>query len=144
MQEIYRRTPMPKCDFNKVALAFRPKTLRHRCFPVNLLHIFRTTFPKNTFENRVLLVSSCCFWLVAGYLPNSTKGQVFRLAFQLSKSIFRFCFYSFFKRSCLVSLCYSLIRMCWNKQFLENREQSYVTGNLLYIFRLIVTILHYR
>ena len=31
MQQIYRRTPMPKCDFNKVAL---------RCSPLNLLHVF--------------------------------------------------------------------------------------------------------
>ena len=36
---------MPKCDFNKVALQI---TLRHGCSPVNLLHIFRTPFPKNT------------------------------------------------------------------------------------------------
>ena len=35
--QIYRRTPMPNCDF-----------LRHECSPVNLLHIFRTPFPKNT------------------------------------------------------------------------------------------------
>ena len=32
---------MPKCDFNKVAL-------RHGYSPVNLLHIFRTPFTKNT------------------------------------------------------------------------------------------------
>ena len=31
---------MPKCDFNKVA--------RHRCSPVNLLHMFRTPFLKST------------------------------------------------------------------------------------------------
>ena len=43
MQQIYRRTPMPKCDFNKVA-----KQLRHECSPVNLLHIFRTPFLKNS------------------------------------------------------------------------------------------------
>ena len=36
---------MPKCDFNKVAIEI---TLRHECSPVNLLHIFRTPFPKNT------------------------------------------------------------------------------------------------
>ena len=48
MQQIYRRTPIPKCDFNKVAL--------QRCWnhtstwrsPVNLLHIFRAAFLKNT------------------------------------------------------------------------------------------------
>ena len=37
MQQIYRRTSMPKCGFNKIG-----KKL------VNLLHIFRTLFPKNT------------------------------------------------------------------------------------------------
>ena len=40
---------MLKCGFNKVEIA-----LRHRCFPVNLLHIFRTPIPKNTIEG--------CFW----------------------------------------------------------------------------------
>ena len=43
--EIYRRTPMPKCDLNFIEIA-----LRHECSPVNLLHIFRTPFPKNTSE----------------------------------------------------------------------------------------------
>ena len=38
MQQIYRRTPMLKCDF----------ALRHGYSPVNLLHIFRTSFYKNT------------------------------------------------------------------------------------------------
>ena len=41
MQQIYRRTPIPKCDFNKIAL-------RPGCSLVNLLDIFRTPFPKKT------------------------------------------------------------------------------------------------
>ena len=41
-QQIYRRTPMPKCDFNKVV------THWYGCSPVNFLHIFRTLFPRNT------------------------------------------------------------------------------------------------
>ena len=50
MQKIYRRAPMPKCDFNKVALQsnFIEITLRHGCSPVTLLHFIRTPFPKNT------------------------------------------------------------------------------------------------
>ena len=49
MQQIYRRTPMPECDFNKNAFcSFIETTLRHGCSPVNLLHIFRTLFLKNT------------------------------------------------------------------------------------------------
>ena len=37
---------MPKSDFKKVA--------HHRCSPVNLLHIFRATFSRNT-SGRLLL-----------------------------------------------------------------------------------------
>ena len=45
MQQIYSRGLMPKCDLI---------TLQHGCSPVNLLHIFRTPFPKN-FSGRVFL-----------------------------------------------------------------------------------------
>ena len=40
MQQIYRRTPLPKYDFNKVALQLGRSS-------VNLQHIFRPSFPKN-------------------------------------------------------------------------------------------------
>ena len=50
MQQIYMRTTMPKCDFNKVKI-----TLRHGCSPVNFLRIFGTPFPKNT-TGRLLLL----------------------------------------------------------------------------------------
>ena len=53
MQQIYRRTPMPKCDFNKVALQ-----LRHGFSPVNLLHIFRRSFIKNTSGGLLLTISA--------------------------------------------------------------------------------------
>ena len=43
MHQIYRRRPMPKCKATLFAI-----TLRHWCSPVNLQHIFRTPFPKNT------------------------------------------------------------------------------------------------
>ena len=39
IQQIYRRAPMPKCDFHKVT-----KQLYYN----RTLHIFRTPFPKNT------------------------------------------------------------------------------------------------
>ena len=50
MQQIYRRTLTPKCDFNKVALQsnFVEITLQHGFSPVNLLHIFRIPFTRNT------------------------------------------------------------------------------------------------
>ena len=40
MQQIYRRKPMSKYDFNKVASNLIAIALRHWCSPVNLLHIF--------------------------------------------------------------------------------------------------------
>ena len=54
MQQIYMRTPMPKCDFSKVAKKLIEIELRHGCFPVNLLHIFGTLFPKDTFGGMLL------------------------------------------------------------------------------------------
>ena len=46
MQHIYNRTPTPKIDFNKVA--FHGLFAWYGYSPVNLLHIFRTPFPKNS------------------------------------------------------------------------------------------------
>ena len=46
---------MRRCDFNKVDKQhFIEITLRHGCSPVDLLHIFRTLFPKNTSGRLVL------------------------------------------------------------------------------------------
>ena len=46
MQHSYGGTPMPKYDFNKVASYFIEVALRHGCYAVNLLHIFRIPFKK--------------------------------------------------------------------------------------------------
>ena len=42
---------MPKCDFNKVAI-----TLWNGGSPVDLLHISRTPFPRNTSEGLLLKI----------------------------------------------------------------------------------------
>ena len=47
---------MPKCNFNS---NFIEIALRHGCSPVNLLHIFRTLFPKNTSEGLLLYIFLC-------------------------------------------------------------------------------------
>ena len=67
MQQICSRTPMPKCNLNKVA---RQKSLRHGCSPVNLLHIFRTPFFKN--------ISG---WLLLRY---NIRGAILRSAFAVA------------------------------------------------------------
>ena len=80
MQQIYRRTAMPKCDFNKVAIEI---TLRHGCSLVNLLHIFRTLFPKNTSE--YLHMRSCTlqffipFHTIIGSFFFSVSNQLYTL-----------------------------------------------------------------
>ena len=45
---------MAKCDFK--LCNFINITLRHGCSPVNLLHIFRTSFTKNTSEQLLLVL----------------------------------------------------------------------------------------
>ena len=45
---------MPKCDLIELLCNFIEITLRHGCSPVNLLHIFRRPFFKNT-SGRLLL-----------------------------------------------------------------------------------------
>ena len=50
MQQIYWRTPIPKCDFNKVA----KHTSLGVFSAVNLLHSFRTPFSKNTYGGLLL------------------------------------------------------------------------------------------
>ena len=57
MQQIYRRTRMPKSDLNKIVIEI---TLRHGCSPENLLHIFRTPFYKNTSGRLLLKYASAC------------------------------------------------------------------------------------
>ena len=47
---------MSKYDFNKVATNFIETTLRHGHSPVNLPHIFRTPFYKNTSGGLLLYV----------------------------------------------------------------------------------------
>ena len=46
MQQIYRRAPIPNCDFNK--RNFIEITLWDGCSLVNLLHIFINLFIRNT------------------------------------------------------------------------------------------------
>ena len=48
MQQINRRTPCRSVISIKLFCNFIEIALRHGCFPVNLLHIFRKPFPKNT------------------------------------------------------------------------------------------------
>ena len=71
---------MQKCDFSIVALQ-----LRHGCSPVNLLHIFRTPFTKNTSGGLLLAIlnsiyrtistdrsSECSLWQTLKILLNQS------------------------------------------------------------------------
>ena len=48
MQQIYRRTPMTKCDFNKVPLQIYWTHIKAWAFSCKFADINRTPFPKNT------------------------------------------------------------------------------------------------
>ena len=50
IQQMYRRIPMPKCDFNKLVCNFIEITLLHGWSRVNLLHIFAAPFLKNILD----------------------------------------------------------------------------------------------
>ena len=50
VQQISRRTPMPHVISINLLCNFIEIALRHGCFPVHLLHFFRTPFPRNTSE----------------------------------------------------------------------------------------------
>ena len=45
---------MPKCDFNKMFCNFIKITLQHGCSLVNVRHVFRTPFYKNTYGGLLL------------------------------------------------------------------------------------------
>ena len=70
---------MPKmlCNFIEVAL-------QHGCSPVNLLHIFRTPFLKNTTEGlllsllRQIIVSLGVIPTMSGNIGTANTGDIFR------------------------------------------------------------------
>ena len=68
LQQIYWRTTIPKYDFNKVFCNFIEITLWHGYSTVNLVHIFRTPFLKNTSEQ--LLLQKYKLYFVKLYLKD--------------------------------------------------------------------------
>ena len=97
MQQIYRRTPMPKCDFNKVAFAIEI-ALWHGCSSVNLLHIFRKPFSKNIPGRLLLSILVICddklyiFSFVSFYAgPCFNVTLQFSLRFVFRKGCFQTC-----------------------------------------------------
>ena len=105
MQHIYRRTTMPKCDCNFIEIA-----LRRGCSPVDLLHIFRTRFYKNTYGGMLLkseskrkklywaveFVAPIVLWNCSGIKKNSllmcknliTKTDMYIFHFFMSNPLF--------------------------------------------------------
>ena len=61
---------MPNCEFIEIVLVqsnFIEIVLRHGCSPVNLLHFFKTPFPRNTPEWMLLYLwrkRMYYFWLL--------------------------------------------------------------------------------
>ena len=72
MQQIYRRADMQKslCNFIEIKL-------RHGCSPVNLLHIFRTPFIKNTYGGLLLETPRGVFKLLSNIYEEALSRKKF-------------------------------------------------------------------
>ena len=58
MHKIYRKTPMPRNVISiKLQDNFQEIAHRYWCYLVNLLHIFRTPFYKNTYRGMLLMIT---------------------------------------------------------------------------------------
>ena len=125
LQKIYRRTPMPKCGFNKFALQlywnctfarvfscrfaayFIEITLRHGCSPENLMHILF----KSHFDMGVLLKIWCIFYLNHTLTLTTSTSCIFSKHLFLRTSL-EGCFWTlcvFF----IVNSVYSLMPIPW-------------------------------
>ena len=65
MRQIYRRTPMPKFDFNKVAKQLDWNHYRHGCAPANLVHSFQLIFLRTPLKG--------CFWSLRNFSNKQRK-----------------------------------------------------------------------
>ena len=87
MQQIYRRTPMPKCDFSKVAEITR----WHGCSPVNLQYFFRTSLPRNSsvwlLLHLVVIYSCHSFSFLFQEAFSSRTSKTLKLVFSLLKNV---------------------------------------------------------
>ena len=120
MQQLYRRTPMPKCHFEI--------TLRHGCSPVNLAHIFRTSFPRNTsgwlllFKIDIGIVLNIIYVLLLSNLLHFFNGvdkrNIKTFIWQYEFWLWFFCMYSQFRSS--ISFC----GIHFFSAFIENRIQN--------------------
>ena len=70
---------MPKCDFNHGDIA-----LWHECSPVNLLRIFRTPFPQNTY-GRLLLKQEIKFAIKEFFTKSEQICSKLRISAHLNK-----------------------------------------------------------
>ena len=144
MQQIHRRKPMPKCDFNN----FTEIALQHGCSPVHLLHIFRTPFPRNT-SGWLLLTVHDDLDSYPLFLPFHLKLSHH---FLVPKFVF-FFFYIFFvllkfllnELNKFVNLCLILCRLPFSPNFTDsiteyrqNMEIIFILQEYPYHFCLVV------
>ena len=73
MRQVYRKTDVRKCDFNKDILQIYWNHTAARVSPVNLPHIFRALFLKSTSEGRSCIAADF-LWLVFAFCNNFCKN----------------------------------------------------------------------
>ena len=110
---------MSKCDFSEVASAI---TLRHGCSPVNLLHIFRPPFLKNTPGrlllkcSKLVLVAVHCNCLIGYFMI----GWISALRLPITAQIMKFSIKDFFSKSGQIRRKLRIWSDLLNKSLMEN------------------------
>ena len=91
-------------------------TTLHRCSPVNLLHIFRTPFLKNTTGRQLLLgqTNVSCHYM-GGYYQEFLKYPVEIFIFWTYNLFSKEHFYGYCEN--VLSLCSGVIQLCVQKQY---------------------------
>ena len=77
MQQIYRRTDILHCDFNKVALELYWNNTSAWVSPVNLLHIFRTPFEQNTYRGLLLNLAYMLLLVLQCFIESEIKLLIY-------------------------------------------------------------------
>ena len=115
VHQMYRRTTMPKCDFNSYKATILKIALRYRYSPVNLLHIFKLTqnFKK---KNKV----------VTGKSPFFLKGPLghFGPLTIVSVSILASCMADFWSPNYFILVDYEDSLSGTPPTFVEEREPN--------------------
>ena len=118
MQQIYRRTPMPKCDINKLALQLFWNRTSAWLFSCKFAAYLQNTFPKNIWEQLLLnIVTPWKHSKIRGFSDIFFLTEVFIRIIYEWFSCATFCFDLFLFHFCIVDL--NWLTFQWLRLFVQ-------------------------